>query len=71
MCGKLFVKIVYGGELSEFWLIGNGIRQGGIRSGILSNVNINEVLDTIVNLPVGCSLNCSKLNILCYADDIV
>ena len=24
-----------------------------------------------MNLPVGCSLNCSKMNIFCYADDIV
>ena len=24
-----------------------------------------------MKLPVGCSLSCSKMNILCYADDIV
>ena len=24
-----------------------------------------------MNIPVGCSLNCSEINILCYADDIV
>ena len=32
---------------------------------------MNVVLDTIMILPVGCSLNCSKMNILWYADDIV
>ena len=32
---------------------------------------INEVLNTIMNFPVGCSLNCSKFKILCYDDDIV
>ena len=32
---------------------------------------MNEDSDTIINLPVGCSLICRKINIICSADDIV
>jgi len=70
MCRNTFVNTVYGGQPSDFWPVGNGTRQGGITAGVLFNFYINEVLDTIMNLPVGCSLSCSKMNILCYADDI-
>jgi len=71
MCRNTFVNTVYGGQPSDFWPVGNGTRQGGITAGVLFNFYINEVLDTIMNLPVDCSLSCSKMNILCYADDIV
>ena len=64
MCGNTFVNTVYGGKPSEFCLVENGMRQGGITSGILFNYYVHAVLDTIMNLPVGCSLNCSKMNIL-------
>ena len=65
------VSTSYGGHLSDQWKVGNGVRQGGITSGILFNFYLNDVLTGIADLPVGCSLNGSKFNILCYADDIV
>ena len=71
MCGNTFVNTVYSGEPSEFCPVGNGTRQGGITSGILLNFYIIEVSDTFMNLPVSCSLNCTQMNILSYADDIV
>ena len=70
-CRNTFINTVYGGQQSEFWPEGNGTRQGGITYGILFNFYINEVLGTIMNLPVGSSLNCSKIKVLCYADDIL
>ena len=71
MCGNTLVNTVYGGEPSEFWAVGIGTSQGGITTGISFIFYINEVLDTILNLLVGCSINCSKMNNLCFADDIV
>ena len=68
MCWKYFRCHCFGGEPSEFRLVGNLTRQGGMTSGILFKFHINEVLDTIMKLPVGCSLNYSKVNIVCYAD---
>ena len=71
ICRNTFVNTVYGGQPREFWPVGNGTRQGGIASGIIFNFYINGVLDAIMNFIVGCSLNCSNMNILCYAEDIV
>ena len=71
MCRNTFVNTVYGGQPSEFWRVRNGTRQGGITFGILFNFSINEVLDAIMNIPVGCSLICSKMNILFCADEIL
>ena len=40
-------------------------------SGNLFNFQINEVLDSIINLTVGSSLKSSKIGILYYANGIV
>ena len=47
------------------------MRQGAVSSGILFNSYLNEVISDISKLPAGCTLNCSKVNILGYADDLV
>ena len=51
------------------WRIGNGVRQCGILSGMLFASYINDVLNTICNLNVGCKLLHYRTNILGYADD--
>ena len=71
MCGTSFVNTVYGRQSREFRPVGNRTRQGSITSEILLNFYINEILDNLINLPIFCCLNCSEMNILCYADDIV
>ena len=40
-------------------------------SGILLNLYPNEEMSDISKLPVGCTLNCSKVNILVYADYLI
>ena len=47
------------------------MRQGGISFGILFNLYLIEVISDISKLPAGCTLNCSKVIILGYADDLV
>ena len=49
----------------------NGVGQGGISSGIIFNLYVNEVRSDISKLQAGCTLNCSKVNILGYADYLV
>ena len=65
------VYIVFNGVRSESWLIGNGVRQGGIISPILFNFYINDILKVISETNVGCSLCYYMLNIIGYADDLV
>ena len=66
----LIFNTAYGRQPSDLWSVGNGARQGGITSGVLFNFYLMEVLD-IMNLPVGFSLSCSKIKILCCSDGIV
>ena len=47
------------------------MRQGGISSEILFKLYLNEVKSDISKLPAECTLICSKVNILGYADDLV
>ena len=71
ICRNTFVNIVYGGKPSDFFPVGNGTKQGSITSRSPLKIYIIEVLETKMNIPVGCSINCSKINIWCYIDDIV
>ena len=66
-----FVKVLYQTKYSEEWLICNGVRQGGVLSGFLFNIYINNLLDEITQLNAGCRLGLLQSNIIAYADDIV
>ena len=65
MCGITITNVVHGGQPSD------GTRQRGITPGNVFKFYINEGLDTFMNLPVGVSLNCSKLAILLYGYEIL
>ena len=55
---------------SEPWRVENGTRQGGINSPILFSFYINDTINAISNMNVGCSLGGIRTNIICYADDV-
>ena len=70
--GKItYVCTFYGGQLSHERSVKNGVRQGGISSGILFNFYLIEVLSDISKQQAWCTLSCRKVNILGYADDLV
>ena len=66
-----FVNVRYKNILSNEWKIGNGVRQGGVLSGLLFNVYIDSLLNRISKMNVGCKLDIFNSNIIAYADDIV
>ena len=47
------------------------MRQGGISCGIVLHFYLEEVIPDISMLPSGCTLNCSKVDFLGYAHDLV
>ena len=53
------------------WKIGNGTRQGGILSALIFSFYIDVLISEVNALQVGCFLDSQKMNIICYADDIV
>ena len=66
-----FANVRYNGKYSENWKICNGVRQGGILSGLFFCIYINSLIDKISNLDIGCRLGLYSSNIVVYADDIV
>lgn len=66
---NVFVKFQNG--RSHNWIIGNGVRQGGILSPWLFNVYIDEILASVSSLKYGCRFGLTMSNIIGYADDIV
>ena len=66
-----FVCTSYEGCLGDEWKVGNGLRRGGITSGILFNFYVKEVLTDSADLSLRCELNGNWVNIFCYADNIV
>ena len=66
-----FARVRFNGTYSENWKICNGVRQGGILSGLFFCLYINSLIDKISNLDIGCRLGLHTSNIIAYADDIV
>ena len=65
------VSVRFGNEISESFIICNGVRQGGVLSGLLFNLYIDCVLDKLSSMKVGCRMGIVNSNVIAYADDIV
>ena len=66
-----FVNIRYMSCLSERWKIKNGVRQGGVLSGLFFGIYIDSVIDNVASMKYGCRLGIHDSSIIVYADDIV
>ena len=65
------VFVNYNGNFSRTWKIRNGVRQGGVLSPIFFNIYIDDLINKVSSLSVGCRLGLLTSNIIAYADDIV
>ena len=64
-------RVRWGTSSDRYFYINTGLRQGGILSPFLFKVYIDDILNTINKLNVGCKLGVTNLNIMAYADDMV
>ena len=71
LCENVYVCVVVNNERGRDFKVGNGARQGGVLSPFLFNFYINEVMQTISSMSVGCRLNNVPCNIIGYADDML
>ena len=65
------VRVKYGMAYSEEWKICNGVRQGGVLSGLFFSIYIDSLIEKIVSSKTGCKLGIQMSNVIAYADDIV
>ena len=66
-----YVQVKYINVLSDEWKLGNGVRQGGVLSGLLFSAYIDSLLCRVTKLNIGCKLGLVMSNVIAYADDIV
>ena len=68
---NVFIKVRWGNYLSKLVRLFSGVRQGGILSPVFFRIYIDDVIDRISDLDMGCFLRGFFCGIWLYADDIV
>ena len=63
-------KVTWKGVSGAFHYVEKGVRQGGILSPFLFNIYINEIINEVSSMNVGCTLGINRCNMLVYADDV-
>ena len=68
---KLFSSVRWNGELSNYFKITSGVRQGGILSPILFAICVDDLLAKLEKSKMGCFLGFFCCNSFMYADDLI
>ena len=66
-----FVRVQWSGIVSDYFLAGNGVKQGGVLSPVLFCLYIDGLLMALSKAGVGCFVGDNFVGALAYADDIV
>ena len=64
------MRVRWGSQLSQFFGVSNGVRQGGILSPYLFAVYIEQLSKDLNRVPAGCYIGNTLVNHIIYADDI-
>ena len=65
------VSVKYGNDFIRKLKLLRGVRQGGVLCAYLFCIYLDDILETIGNLGIGCKLGINYMNVQVYADDIV
>ena len=63
--------MIWNGVQSKWFLVVNGVKQGGVLSPVLFCVYIDGLLSAVCASRIGCSIGTMFVGIIAYADDIV
>ena len=70
MFGNTYVNISCNNIKTNPWKTENGARQGGCLSPLLFSYYINDIINEVSDMAVGCSIGGIRTNIICFADDM-
>ena len=62
--------VTWGSTLSSKFQVINGVRQGGVVSPLLFNVDVNELSELLNKSGIGRNMGGTIINHMLYADDI-
>ena len=67
---NLQCRVRWGDALSESFLIKAGVRQGGVLSPDLYCIYVDELVQILADMKIGCHLRNTFMSLLLYADDM-
>ena len=67
---NLECRVRWGDTTSEWFIIEAGVRQGGVLSPVFYCIYVDDLVDILVAVGIGCYLSKKFLSILLYADDM-
>ena len=67
---NLECRVRWGDTLSDWFSIMSGVRQGGILSPVFYCLYVDDLVDILASMGIGCHLKDIFLSILLYADDM-
>ena len=63
-------RVMWNLSKSQYFCIGNGVKQGGVLSPVMFNLYIDRLLVILKETGIGCHINGTFMGALAYADDI-
>ena len=69
--GKLYSCVRWNGMLSEYFVVRQGVRQGGVLSPFLFNVYVDDLLNELEMNGIGCHVCNQYFGCIMYADDLL
>ena len=68
---NILFSVRLNGHLSEWFNVNSGLKQGCPLSPLLFNLYINDLVSFLKSYECGIDIDCEKVCILLYADDVV
>ena len=68
---KLYYAIRWNSQMSEYFAVNSGVRQGSCLSRAIFNVFMNVFITQLKSLGIGCCISSMYLGCILYADDIL
>ena len=66
-----YARVTWNEVFSAYFLVKNGVKQGGVLSPVMFCVYIDDLLVQLARIGVGCFIRRKFVGALAYADDIV